>query len=126
MRKIIRIISVLAAIASACSCRTSEESLPNISAELTIHGMSDDHWTYFSFEKGEVVGTGKFDDDADDAAWAQRKDWDFAICGDYMKTNSGDSGIGKGGVQKDNEHNYATLTTAPTEGYLPDEEQIIR
>ena len=46
--------------------------------------------------------------------------------GDYMKTNSGDSGIGKGGVQKDNEHNYATLTTAPTEGYLTDEEQIIR
>lgn len=126
MKTLIRFIFIFAAVVALNSCRTSEESAPNISAEMTIHGLGEEHWTYFSFEKGEVVGTGKFDDDDDDAAWAQRKDWDFAICGKYIKTNSGDSGIGKGGIQKNNTDNYATLATAPTEGYLTDEEQIIR
>lgn len=110
-----------------CSCNGfAGKSEPSVAEELTIHGLSSEHWTYFSFEKGEVVGTGKFNDEADDAAWAKRRDWDFAICGDRIKTNSGTSGEGLGGAQKDNEHNFATLSTAPTDGYIVDEVQIIR
>ena len=113
--------------AAICSCNGGfGKTEPNVAAELTIHGLSKEHWTYFSFEKGEVVGTGKFNDETDDAAWAKRRDWDFAICGDRLKTNSGTSGEGLGGVQKDNEHNFTTLSTAPTDGYIVDEEQIIR
>lgn len=127
MRRFPHIFIIFVTCAAICSCNGGfGKTEPNVAAELTIHGLSEEHWTYFSFEKGEVVGTGKFDDDADDAAWAKRKDWDFAICGDRLKTNSGTSGEGLGGVQKDNAHNFTTLSTAPTEGYLVDEEQIIR
>lgn len=123
-----KIIVIFAALAVLCSCKGSEGDAPqpNVSQEITIHGLSEDYWTYFSFETGDVVGTGKFDDEEDDAAWAKRTDWDLAICGDLIKTNGGDSGIGEGGVQKNNTHNFATLETAPTEGYLEDEVQIIR
>jgi hypothetical protein len=127
MRRFQHIFIIFVTCAAICSCNGGfGKTEPNVAAELTIHGLSEEHWTYFSFEKGEVVGTGKFDDDADDAAWAKRRDWDFAICGDRIKTNSGTSGEGLGGVQKDNAHNLTTLSTAPTEGYLVDEEQIIR
>lgn len=121
------LLLILAVSAAFCSCSGGiGKREPNVSAEITLHGLSEDHWTYFSFEKGEVVGTGKFNDAESDAEWHTRKDWDFAICGDRIKTNSGDSGIGRGGIQKDNAHNYATLTTAPTDGYITDETQIIR
>ena len=127
MRRFPHIFIILVTCSAICSCNGGfGKTEPNVAAELTIHGLSEEHWTYFSFEKGEVVGTGKFDDDADDAAWAKRRDWDFAICGDRLKTNSGTSGEGLGGVQKDNAHNFTTLSTAPTDGYLVDEEQIIR
>ena len=127
MRTFPHIFIIFVTCAAICSCNGGfGKTEPNVAAELTIHGLSEEHWTYFSFEKGEVVGTGKFDDDADDAAWAKRRDWDFAICGDRIKTNSGTSREGLGGVQKDNAHNFTTLSTAPTEGYLVDEEQIIR
>lgn len=122
------LLLILTVSAAVCSCNGngSGKTEPNVSAEITIHGLSEEHWTYFSFETGEVVGTGKFNDKESDAQWHDRKDWDFAICGDRIKTNSGDSGVGLGGIQKDNEHNYATLTTAPTDGYITDETQIIR
>lgn len=122
------IIIILAMLACLCSCNNAsgEKTDPKISEEITIHGLSDEYWTYFSFEKGEVVGTGKFDDDQADAGWFARKDWDFAICGDRIRTNSGTSGEGLAGVQKNNTHNFATLTTAPVDGYLTDEIQRIK
>ena len=125
MRKTIIILAMFACLCS-CNNASGEKTEPKVSEEITIHGLSDEYWTYFSFEKGEVVGTGKFDDEESDAEWYARKDWDFAICGDRIKTNSGTSGEGLGGVQKDNTHNFTTLATAPTEGYLTDEIQIIR
>ena len=127
MSKTINLLTIFAVLTVLVSCNmTGDKSVPNVSEDITIHGLSSEYWTYFSFEKGEVVGTGKFDDDADDAAWAGRKDWDFAICGDRMKTNSGTSGKGMGGVQKNTTHNFATLEKAPVEGYVTDEIHVIR
>lgn len=62
--------------------------------------------------------TSVFLSEEEDKAWAERTDWDFAICGDYIKTNSGTSGNGKGGILRDETHNFQTLKDAPTEGYL--------
>lgn len=122
-----RIFYIFVALAGLYSCKGSEEDVqPKIANELTIHGLSDEYWTYFSFENGEVVGTGRFDNDEDDASWAERMDWDFAICGKYLKTNGGASGKGSAGVQKNNTDNFTTLSTAPVDGYLTDEIQIIR
>lgn len=105
----------------ALSCRNEEDLRQNnISAELTINGLSDSLWTYFSFGKGEIVGSSRYCDETQDAQWAKRKDWDFAICGDYIKTNSGDSGEGNGGVQRNTNYSFDTLETAPEDGYLTD------
>lgn len=104
----------------AVSCKNEELREPNVSAELTINGLSDSLWTYFSFEKGAVVGSSRYYSESDDAEWAKRTDWDFAICGDFLKTNSGDSGNGSGGVQRNTTDTFATLETAPETGYLTD------
>lgn len=64
-------------------------------------------WHYFSFDdhgKIKEVGTDIYPYDGDenitgqDAQWKQRKDWDFAIHRNNLRTNSGDSGISDGGV----------------------------
>ena len=126
-RTIYRLMLIFAVSAGLCSCNGfGDKGAPNVAGEITLHDLNSENWTYFSFEKGEVVGTGKFGDAESDAQWHDRKDWDFAICGDRIKTNSGASGVGQGGIQKENSHNFATLTTAPTDGYITDEMQIIR
>ena len=99
---------------------------PNVERNITISGLSSTHWTYFSFETGNIVGTGMLDNDKDDAIWAKRTDWDFAICGDMIKTNSGTSGKGLGGVQKISSQNFEDLSNAPLFGYAIDKIQIIR
>ena len=132
--KMKKVIYHIAATVSAClltgaavSCQQpSRGPQPLVEKEMTLSGLSDDHWTYFSFESGETVGTSLFLSEEDDAAWSRRDDWDFAICGKYLKTNSGTSGIGAGGVLRDGTHNFLTLEEAPAEGYLEDEVQVTR
>lgn len=125
-----KIIISLALIAILAGCQNNgKEEMPgaaNISGEITLTGLGDDHWTYFSFDKGDVIGTSTFASEKEDAEWAARTDWDFAICGDYLKTNGGESGIGQGGLQQDTEHNFATLEMAPENGYAEDIVQVIR
>ena len=112
---------------SFCSCRSGEGSdLPPVQDELTISGLSSTKWTYFSFETGQVVGQSTFLSAEEDREWEQRLDWDLAICGDYIKTNGGDSGQGLGGIQRDYTSNFLTLTEAPADGYLIDKTQIVR
>lgn len=112
---------------TAVSCQNSgSRKIPNIKGEITVTGLGDDHWTYISIENGTIVGTGEFMSKEDDESWRQRTDWDFAICGDYMKTNSGTSGIGSGGILRDEEHHFLTLETAPEDGYLIDEYNVVK
>lgn len=104
----------------ACNGGGKSEGVPNISGEQVISGLSDTQWTYFSFETGDVVGTSTFASDEEDEVWSKRKDWDFAICGDYLKTNGGTSGEGLGGIQRDSTATFATIVEAPSTGYLLD------
>ena len=126
--KNIRLYITLAATILFCSCIRGGGNAPEtVSAgEVTISGLEDGKWTYFSISKGETVGTSTFLSEEEDALWAERTDWDFAICGDYLKTNSGTSGKGSGGILRDTEHNFQTLREAPSEGYLTDGETVVR
>ena len=45
------------------------------------------------------MGTSAFGDSSADSEWRQRTDWDIAVCGDLIRTNSGMSGTGNGGIQ---------------------------
>lgn len=66
--------------------------------ELTITGISNSHWTYISLERNVVVGTSTYGSPEEDQEWRDRLDWDIAICGDKIRTNSGESGNGNGGL----------------------------
>lgn len=126
--KNIRLYITLAAAILCCSCiRGGGNATEAVSAgEVTIRGLEDGKWTYFSIAKGETVGTSTFLSEEEDALWAERTDWDFAICGDHLKTNSGTSGKGSGGILRDTEHNFQTLREAPSDGYLTDGETVVR
>lgn len=125
MRLRIIALAALAALALA-SCQGNGKREAPVSGELTIHGLEDGRWTYFSVETGESVGSSTFLSEEEDAAWAQREDWDFAICGDYLKTNGGTSGKGAGAIMRESEHSYQTLTEAPIQGYLTDEVGVVK
>lgn len=125
MKKASIILSILAACL-CCACEQGESKVPAIATEVTIRGLEEGKWVYFSIKDGETVGTSTFLSEEEDKAWAERTDWDFAICGDYIKTNSGTSGHGKGGILRDETHNFQTLKEAPAEGYLIDSEGIVK
>ncbi len=109
-----------ALLLNSCHSSNQEAPLPLVTDEVTLHGLSDRSWTYFSFETGAIIGTSTFLSEEEDKAWARRDDWDFAICGDRLKTNSGTSGIGNGGILRDQTTNFQLLDTAPEKGYSTD------
>ena len=80
--------------------------------ELTIKGISDTYWTYISLERNEVVGTSAFDSPEEDMKWRNRLDWDIAICGDKLRTNSGESGDGNGGLTYLEDLRYEDITSS--------------
>ncbi len=119
----------LAAVAALClvfSCNTGSHSgKGHEEREVTLEGLSAGKWTYFSFSAGEAVGQSTFADTREDSLWAGRNDWDFAIAGDFIKTNGGSSGKGEGGIFPLPGSDWASVSEAPAEGYLIDEVRAI-
>lgn len=112
------IITLVSALVLLCAC--NGHRTPNSRSEVEISGLSDSLWTYFSFESGAVVGQSDYLDAEQDASWAGRGDWDFAVCGDYIKTNGGTSGGGLAGVLVDKSSTFDALLEAPEGGYIVD------
>lgn len=98
-------------INAGCVENSDNFSDSDIDTELTIEGISDTHWTYISLENNRVVGTSPLDDPDGDEEWRKRTDWDIALCGDMIKTNSGDSGIGEGGIIRLDNLSYDQLSS---------------
>lgn len=92
---------------------------------LTVEGLSEDAWTYISFENGKVVGSSELGNEEEDAVWGARKDWDIALCGKLLKTNSGTSGEGQGGILPVSDKSFNAIDTAPAEGYLVDTDDVV-
>lgn len=88
------------------------------SGEMSVTA-NDAVWTYYSIEQNKVMGTSVFGDSTADSQWKQRTDWDIAICGDLIRTNSGTSGTGNGGLQVVPQ-GYNELENAPQSGYITD------
>lgn len=94
---------------------------------LTIEGLDDQTWVYVSLEEGRTVGTSPLGDVEQDAVWKARTDWDIAICGELLRTNSGTSGNGAGGIQSVTNKSFNALDEAPADGYLTDtDDRVIR
>lgn len=98
--KYISLIAIIAIVFLVSCNKESENSVNNVEETLTISGISDSEWTYISLETGKVIGTSPLYDEAQDALWKKRMDWDIAFCGEYMKTNGGTSGEGNGAIQR--------------------------
>lgn len=64
---------------------------------LTVNDVPN-RWTYVSLSAHEVVGSSSLGDTHEDALWMLRTDWDVAFCNGMIRTNSGSSGKGKGGI----------------------------
>lgn len=69
-------------------------------------------FTYFSFRLGAVV-------DPDDPSMSS--EWDLALSGLELQTNSGTSGSGNGGALDPSEALLSDILIAPASGYAPDE-----
>ncbi|GHT13619.1 hypothetical protein FACS189426_18780 [Bacteroidia bacterium] len=96
-------------------------------------------WYYFSFEKGDTIGTsavvleningGQIGTEVIDAAWKARTDWDMAFHATDIRTNSGASGTGESAslLIADTLSTtpladvFTNLSEAPAEGYVADE-----
>ncbi|MDY3980018.1 MAG: HmuY family protein [Tidjanibacter sp.] len=123
-KQITGFLILIVIVLAVASCSSERRPMPQ-SGEVTITGLGDDHWTYFSFETGETVGTSPLSSAADDAGWAERTDWDIAICGEMIRTNGGTSGAGRGGILRNETTNFFNLTEAPTEGYTVDTDDVV-
>ncbi|WP_308660353.1 HmuY family protein [uncultured Alistipes sp.] len=115
------------------ACSQDNSNTPGTPAEparvesLTIEGLNDQTWVYVSLEQGKVVGSSPLGDEEQDATWKARTDWDFALCGELIRTNSGTSGTGNGGIQSVTNKSFNALDEAPTDGYTVDtDDRIIR
>ena len=117
------IFSLLAALVLLASCSDGADNSASgqavgKSGEMSVTA-NDAVWTYYSIEQNKVMGTSVFGDSTADSQWKQRTDWDIAICGDLIRTNSGTSGTGNGGLQVVPQA-YNELKNAPQSGYITD------
>ena len=106
---------------SACTSDNAADVPETISEQTgNIIEVKEMEWTYYSLEKGQVIGSSAFGDSDADSLWKHRQDWDFAICGDMIRTNSGTSGIGQGGLIA-TDRPYDQLGEAPAADYTEDQ-----
>jgi len=110
--RILLYLTAATALAFA-ACDKTEKPFSREAQEAYIDATSKTTWTYFSLAEGAVVGTGE-ENAADNAAWAARTDWDFAVCRYNIRTNSGKAtSVGaKGGVYTSSE-TFAALDKLP-------------
>lgn len=94
--KTFRLIAILlTALLAFSACQDD-----NGSKSRYVKGLvnSKQQWTYINLEAGRTVGFSVFGDTIADAQWAERTDWDIAICGEYIRTNGGTSGQGNAAI----------------------------
>ncbi|MDR1810652.1 MAG: HmuY family protein [Prevotella sp.] len=86
-------------------------------------------WNFFSFSRGEIIGSCDAGNAEDYEAWRNRTDWDLAFHRQDVKTNSGVSGNGKGGVLTYDfgaqAFDFDAVKTAPKDGYKADVQDSI-
>ena len=88
--------TALALVLAACS--SDGGGTPAATDRVMSVQLHADTWTYISLGDGKMVGTSDLGDDEADRAWHDRTDWDIALCNGALRTNSGTSGRGQGGI----------------------------
>ena len=120
MKKVFLSLVFGALTLASCSRDDNNEVTPNVtdnSKEATIDASTSGTWKYFSFEKGAEVTVTDPENDLT---------WDIAFQRFYIKTNSGTSGNGNGGVFKTDSKDISTVKQAPTSGYTADKKETVQ
>lgn len=108
------------------ACDEDDDPKPAENDTLSLYTKDYTIWHYFSFENG-IIGTGSADPtEPDDAEWKARTDWDLAFHYKDVRTNSGKSGDGQGGMLEATQTDFTLVTEAPTSGYTVDGDLDIR
>ena len=110
---------------SACELWDKDHLFSYIEAQdgVFIHDCSSyTDWHFFSFAEGEVIGSCDAMDSVAYVGWYERKDWDLAFHRQNVKSNSGISGSGTGGIMEypQNVFDFDAVIEAPETGYLTD------
>ncbi|MBO4560841.1 MAG: HmuY family protein [Bacteroidaceae bacterium] len=97
-KKIIYILSLLVSV-TLFSCRDKHEEREPVPVkrELTLT-LEPGKWIYYNISDSSVIGTSDIGDNVQDAEWGARMDWDIALSESGLRTNSGTSGRGNGGL----------------------------
>jgi len=122
MKKLFLIMSIAVFAMVSCS-DDNDENKDLIVTEVSIDATSESTWNYYSLNENKIIGTGE-KNDTNDALWAARTDWDFAICRYFIRTNSGTSTTvnAKGGVYILNSSiSFDALTIIPSGNISVDE-----
>lgn len=99
MQNISKIFVFVISLLSLASCSKGDEDNNPASTTNTMSvNIQPDTWTYISLSDGKIVGTSELGDTDAEKSWHDRTDWDVALCNDIIRTNSGTSGVGSGGI----------------------------
>jgi len=114
------LLALLVLFITSCSNESGVSSEEPTTGPLQLGKVSSSQWTYVSLDGNKVVGYSLFGSAAEDSLWYKRTDWDIALCGRYLRTNSGTSGMGKGGAAKVIGQTYEEIKKVPADSIKTD------
>lgn len=99
-KTIYTLLSVLLVSLGFISCRdkSHDESEPVPVKRVLTLTLEPGKWIYYNISDSAVMGKSDIGDAEQDAEWRDRIDWDIALSESGMRTNSGTSGRGNGGL----------------------------
>lgn len=115
-------LALSVAILSGCADDNGSDAAKKVEGTMQIDNKTD-AWTYVSLTQNRVVGTCALGDTVSERQWAQRSDWDIAVCGGMIRTNSGTSGSGNGGITSTSAP-YESVDVAPETDYHVDTDTL--
>lgn len=109
--KLMSLAALMVVFFSSCDDNTNEPSnLEAFTTEVTATSYTD--WVYYSLSQDTIVAI---------ADPATSNDWDLAFMRNHIRTNSGSSGNGNGGVVDAGVIDFDAYALAPETGYLVDD-----
>lgn len=127
MKKIFTVIAILLStitmILTSCSTDSPDNNPSTPVNHLLTVDIPDNQWTYVSLKSGAVVGTCALGDSAAVDGWSRRTDWDIALCNGVIRTNSGKSGAGRGGITVSSSA-YDDTQISPSANYSTDSNTV--
>lgn len=130
-KKIIYIYIALSVLFSvtliSCRDRKEHEHEPvAVKHELTLT-LEPGKWIYYSIADSAIVGRSDIGDIDQDQEWAAQTNWDIALSESGIRTNSGTSGRGNGGlaVISDSIYELKKYSSVLNLDYTPDTLSVI-